>query len=183
VTSEKPIATVKPRGRGGRFFVFAFFALGLSACGFHLRGNDMAFPPSLSQLRVTVRGAGLNDPLWITMRDTLANSAHVAIVADPGVPQLTLFDERSKTQVLSVDETGHARGYTLQYEVSFKLDKGDGTEWIAPQTIQLARDYSFDPLNLLAKEREKSELRQTLQREAVQQIVRRLARTAAKGVK
>jgi LPS-assembly lipoprotein len=165
------------------FFVVSFFLLCSSACGFHLRGNDMDFPPSLSQLRVTVKGAGLNDPLWIAMRDTLSNSAHAAIVTDPGAPHLTLFDERSKTQVLSVDETGHALGYTLQYEVSFKLDKGDGTEWIAPQTIQLARDYSFDPLNLLAKEREKSELRQVLQREAVQQIVRRLARITAKSVK
>jgi len=40
----------------------------------------------------------------------------------------------------------------------------------------LLRDYTFDPVNVLAKEEEEQELIRTMQRDAVQQILRRLSR-------
>jgi LPS-assembly lipoprotein len=41
------------------------------------------------------------------------------------------------------------------------------------------RDYTFDPQNVLAKEREEAELKTAMRRDAVQQILRRLSRSLA----
>jgi hypothetical protein len=70
--------------------------------------------------------------------------------------------------------------YLLKYELSFRLTDAAGQELAALQTIRLQRDYRFDPLNVLAKEREEQELKRDLQRDGVQQILRRLARTNLK---
>jgi LPS-assembly lipoprotein len=52
----------------------------------------------------------------------------------------------------------------------------DGKALAESQTIRVQRDHAFDRLNVLAKEREEQELRREMQRDAVQQILRRLSR-------
>jgi len=42
--------------------------------------------------------------------------------------------------------------------------------------LRLQRDYRFNPLNVLAKEQEEANLKRELRRDALSQIVRRLAR-------
>ena len=75
-----------------------------------------------------------------------------------------------------VTAIGKVDEYLLKYEVSFRLvDKRDKM-LSPPQTIRLQRDHPFDRLNVLAKEREEQELRRVMQRDAVQQILRRLSR-------
>jgi outer membrane lipopolysaccharide assembly protein LptE/RlpB len=49
-----------------------------------------------------------------------------------------------------------------------------------PQTVKVQRDHQFDRLNVLAKEREEQELRREMQRDAAQQILRRLSRISLK---
>jgi outer membrane lipopolysaccharide assembly protein LptE/RlpB len=49
-----------------------------------------------------------------------------------------------------------------------------------PQTVKVQRDHQFDRLNVLAKEREERELRNEMQRDAAQQILRHLSRISLK---
>lgn len=149
-----------------------------AGCGFHLRGvgGSAVLPPSVSTLRVVKTGGGANDPIIVAVRDALT-AAGAKLVDAASAPTLTLLDERTDSQVAAVrTTTGKAAEYTLRYSVSFRLD---GPQAVAQQTIRLQRDYSFDPNQLLAKEREESELLRDMRGDAAQQIVRRLARATA----
>jgi len=168
------------------FLLFAFltfhFSLGLSACGFHLRGAGKAeLPAALSTLRVAIEGnQAANDPLLAAMKTALRTQAGVTVVDSVEAPLLLLSGERSDSQVLSVGTTGKADEYLLKYEVSFRLIGVDGKTLAEAQTVKLQRDHAFDRFNVIAKEREEVDLRRDMQRDAVQQVLRRLARITLK---
>jgi LPS-assembly lipoprotein len=160
-----------------RFVLLA--ALGvLSSCGFHLRGTGkVEFPPMLSTLRVMIESSQQqNDPLLAAMKNALRTQTDVQIEDSGDAPLLVLYGEHSDSQVLSVSSTGKADEYLLKYEVSFRLTGKDDKALTESQTVRLQRDHAFDRLNVLAKEREEQELRGEMQRDAVQQILRRLSR-------
>ncbi len=163
----------------------------LVSCGFHLRGVDKAvLPAELAVLRLAgppaaAAAAGRNsaapDELAAALREALAVQAGVRVVdetATEAVAVLVLAAERVSTRVLSVGASGKVDEYLLRYEVDFRLLDADGRERLAPQTLRLERSYRFDPLRVLAKEREERDLVQALRREAAAQIVRRLARVS-----
>jgi len=160
-----------------RFVLLA--ALGvLSSCGFHLRGTGkVEMSPVFSTLRIMVEGnQQQNDPLLVSMKNALRMQTDVQIEDTGDAPLLVLYGERSDSQVLSVSSTGKADEYLLKYEVSFRLTGKDGKEVAESQTIRVQRDHAFDRLNVLSKEREEQEPRREMQRDAVQQILRRLSR-------
>ncbi len=148
------------------------------SCGFHLRGAGKAeLPAALSSLRVVIEGSqAANDPLLTAMKTALRTQAGVTVVDSVEAPQLLLSGEHSDSQVLSVGTTGKADEYLLRYEVSFRLVGADGKALAETQTVKLQRDHAFDRFNVIAKEREEADLRRDMQRDAVQQILRRLAR-------
>ena len=153
-----------------------FFPLLLASCGFHLRGQESAsLPPALSVLRLS---APAYAPLTVEMRNALQGQAGVKIVEDVTMPAatLSLYNETVGSQVLAIDIAGRVSDYLLNYSVTFALTAADGHALLAPQTIKLQREYTFDKLNVLAKEKEDEFLRLEMQRDAVQQILRLLER-------
>lgn len=167
------------RGNRRSVLILLVAAVGiLSSCGFHLRGaGKFDLPPALSVLQVKVEGSRQeNNPLLVEMKNVLRAQTNVQIEESGDAPRLVLYGELSDSQVLSVTAIGKVDEYLLKYEVSFRLvDKSDKM-LSPPQTIRLQRDHPFDRLNVLAKEREEQELRRVMQRDAVQQILRRLSR-------
>lgn len=158
--------------------VVCYLSLTLMGCGFHLRGaGSTTLPESLSRLRVVVQDSRLaNDPLLLTVRNALQSDPKVVITTEADAPLLALFGERTDTQVLSVSASGRASGYTLKYELGYRVTDARGASIVPDQTVRLLRDYTFDPVNILAKEQEEAELKRNMQREAIQHILRRLAR-------
>ncbi len=155
------------------------------ACGFHLRGTgNIDIPSALSVLQVRVEGNLLeNNPLLTTMKDTLRSQTNIQIQESGDVPRLILYGEQSDSQVLSVNSIGKVDEYLLKYEVSFRLVDKEGKLLSPPQTVKVQRDHQFDRLNVLAKEREEQELRREMQRDTVQQILRRLSRISIQEIK
>jgi LPS-assembly lipoprotein len=150
----------------------------LSACGFHLRGQESAnLPASLASLRLS---APAYAPLTVEMRNALKGQAGIRVVEDldASVATLILGNEQIQSQVQAIDITGKVSDYLLNYSVSFSLTGADGKVLLPSQAIKLQREYTFDKLNVLAKEREDEFLRQEMRRDAVQQILRRLASLA-----
>lgn len=147
----------------------------LSACGFHLRGQESAnLPASLATLRLS---APAYAPLTVEMRNALKGRAGIRLVEDidASVATLTLSGEHISSQVQAIDITGKVSDYLLNYSVTFSLNAADGKVLLPSQVIKLQREYTFDKLNVLAKAREDEFLRQEMRRDAVQQILRRLA--------
>ena len=159
------------------FSLFSFlFPLLLTSCGFHLRGQESVdLSPALSTLRLSAAGYA---PITVEMRNALKGQAGVKIVEDLDIPAatLSLSNEVIQSQVLAIDITGKVSDYLLNYSVTFSLIAADGKPLLGPQTIKLQREYTFDKLNVLAKEKEDEFLRVEMQRDAVQQILRLLAR-------
>ncbi len=153
----------------------------LSACGFHLRGTRATeWPAAIPEVRVRVADSrAAYEPLKLEMESALRAQAGVAIVETDEAAQLELSGERSDSRVLSVGSSGRVSEYLLRYEVSFRFLDAHGKELLASQTVRLLRDYTFDPANVLAKEREEDELKAAMRRDAVQQILRRLSRALA----
>ena len=160
------------------FLLFSFlFSLLLSGCGFQLRGQGtVKLPESLATIRVSIQGSqAANDPLRLTMEDALRVQAGATITQAGDAPVLTLTRETIDSQVLTVDASGKAGEYLLRYEIGFSLADINGP-LLPPQTLRLQRDYRFNPLNVLAKEQEEENLKRELRRDALSQIIRRLAR-------
>ena len=88
---------------------------------------------------------------------------------------LTILSESQEKLILSLSSAGRVREYLLRYRVSFSLKDRTGRELIPADTIVLERDLTYDDDAVLAKENEEVFLYRDMQRDAVQQLVRRLA--------
>jgi LPS-assembly lipoprotein len=156
--------------------LLAACGLGLTSCGFHLRGvGATELPAELRTLKLEVPASGAAfDPLREAMRNALQTQGGVTVVDSGEVPVLRLEGEVYETRVLSVSSAVKAAEYLVLYHVNFRVTGVRGNDLVPTQTVALQRDYAFDPVNVLAKEREEQELRQSLRQDAVQQILRRL---------
>jgi LPS-assembly lipoprotein len=160
------------------YLVLCTLYFSLISCGFHLRGTSkVETPTALSVLQVRVEGnLQENNPLLVTVKNTLRTQTDIQIQESGDAPRLVLYGEQVGSRVLSVTSAGKVDEYLLKYEVSFRLVDAGNKLLSEPQTVKLQRDHQFDRLNVLAKEREEQELRREMQRDAAQQILRRLSR-------
>jgi LPS-assembly lipoprotein len=146
-------------------------ALALTACGFRLAGSD-PLPGILARPYLSVKdpytdfarefehqltGAGAS------MQEARARSTATINVTRDVVQQRTL----------SVSARNIPTEYELTYTVTFAVE-GPDKELMAPQTISLAKDFSFEENELLAKEHESDILRRQMARDLVAIAMRRL---------
>lgn len=146
----------------------------LSACGFKLRssvlGNDLpfksiylAFPETSSlgnELRRNIRGSG-----ELTIAQTPEEAEAILEVTS---------ETREKT-ILSLNSQGRVREYALHYRATIRVRDNKNVVLLAPTTISLKRDISYNEAQVLAKEAEEAMLYRDMQSDLVQQILRRLA--------
>jgi LPS-assembly lipoprotein len=146
-------------------------ALALSACGFRLAGSEplpgVLARPYLSlkdpytdfsrEFEHQLKSAGA------TLQGLRANStASIEVTKD-------LVEQRT----LSVTAENIPTEYEITYTVTFAVHGADKV-LLAPQTISLSKDYSFEENVLLAKEHEADILRQQMARDLVSIAMHRL---------
>jgi LPS-assembly lipoprotein len=146
--------------------------LWLSSCGWRLQGT-MRLPEPLTTTYVDTK-----DPYTDfnrALRESLVASG-ANLVADKSLATAVVRIRRdvSGQRVLSVSSRNTPEEYEVYYSVEYSVD-GGGRELIAPDTIELKRDYSYDERAVLAKQREQFLLREALARDLAGLIVRRLA--------
>ena len=93
--------------------------------------------------------------------------------ADASATVMVTRDE-VRRRVLSVSASNIPTEYELTYTVTIAV-RSAGKEVLAPQTLSLSRDYSFDENTLLAKENEEDVLRVQMARDLAVIATRRLA--------
>ena len=152
--------------------------LNLSGCGFALRkAPNFAFKTLFSPL---TDGSSLGTSL----KRALESDGNVRVITD--VRQISqadvildiLQDQREKT-VVGINASGQVREFQLRIRFQFKLRGASGKELIAPVEIFQQRDIAFNESAVLAKETEEGLLYSEMQKEIVQQIMRRLAAVTA----
>ena len=158
--------------------LFFVASLGLSACGFQLRGS----PPFPDDAR-SVYLKTTNDLLFDELSVYLSGSGATIIRAEEHADAvLDLSKEKFTRRTLSVDpDTGKEREFELSYSISFELRKTDGTVLVEHQTVSLVRDYLFDADQVIGKSREQGVLKKEMRRDAAQRILTRLSAALKKS--
>ncbi len=87
---------------------------------------------------------------------------------------LVITRDTSQRRVLSVDISGQANEYEVEYTLGFHLDDPQGTNLVIPQSITLRRQYRFEPTQTLAKADEEARLVREMREDAVRQMLHRL---------
>ncbi len=150
--------------------LLAIVALALLAgCGFHLRGT--ANLPFETVYLPSTGGIGLE------LRRNIQAGTRTVVVDDPKQAQAILEflqDVRSK-EILSLSGGGRVREFRLFYRVAFRVHDGKGGEYLPASTVQLARDFTFNDAEILAKETEEQLLYREMQADMVRQIMHRLS--------
>jgi LPS-assembly lipoprotein len=152
-----------------------FFAVGLSACGFKLRGAR-TLPFTTIYL-----SAGPSSALGAELARNIRVGTSTQVVPERtgAAAVLDILGETRDREILSLNAQGRAREYTLRYRLSFKVHDGKGHDFIPATEIAVQRDISFNESELLAKESEEALLYRDMQSDLVQQILRRLAAVKA----
>jgi LPS-assembly lipoprotein len=152
----------------------ALIALALSllgACGYRLAGSD-PLPGTLARPYLS-----LKDPYTDFSREFEhqlkgAGAALQGAAAD-STAEIEITRDQVEQRTLSVSALNIPTEYELTYTVTFRVTTAD-KELLAPQTLSLSKDYSFNENLLLAKENEADILREQMARDLATIAMRRL---------
>lgn len=142
--------------------------LGLSACGFQLRGNA-----SLPFESIYVEGG--QDIAIDLQRAIRPTTTKVTDNPKDAQAVLQVLSEAREKRILTLSSAGRVNEFRLLYRVNFKVIDKAGLELLSPQQIELRRDITFNDSQTLAKESEEALLYRDMQADAVQQIFRRMS--------
>jgi LPS-assembly lipoprotein len=153
-----------------RYFVLIGILV-LSACGFRLAGSD-PLPAVMARPYLF-----LKDPYTDFSREfehqLKSSGATPQLTRDGATATVDVTKDLVEQRTLAVSAKNIPTEYELTYTVTFSVH-GGGKELLAPQTISLSKDFSFDETLQLAKEHEADILRQQMARDLVSIALRRL---------
>ena len=174
----------------------------LSACGFKLRGSAELPAHKLPFSTIALTVAPTSEFYGQLKRSIEASSANTRVVGlKEAEAVLTVLGDTSEKTILSLSSAGKAREYRLVRIFSFKVQANTPaaapapqvkytdapavavTEYVAPSTIVLRRDITYNDDLVLSKESEEALLWRDMQNDLVQQLMRRLATAKLNPVK
>jgi LPS-assembly lipoprotein len=143
----------------------------LSACGFRLAGSD-PLPAVMARPYLS-----LKDPYTDFSREfehqLKASGATLQLKREGATATVDITKDLVEQRTLAVSAQNIPTEYELTYTVTFSVHGGD-KELLAPQTISLSQDFSYDVTLQLAKEHEADILRRQMARDLVSITMRRL---------
>lgn len=144
--------------------------LALSACGFKLRGpQPLPFK--------TIHVGSLYDFLGGELRRQIEYSGTTRVVenvAEAEVRLDILRNDRTR-EILSLSAAGAVREYELERTLVFRVLDQAGNERLPAGMIRVRREYDFSDSQVLSKQREEDLLFEDMDRDIINQLVRRLA--------
>ncbi|MDC9724462.1 MAG: LPS assembly lipoprotein LptE [Gammaproteobacteria bacterium] len=153
--------------------LISFLFLALAGCGFHLRGSA-TLPDSLKTMYV--QGVNLQQGFGLELkRGLMRNDVTVVNNYQEGSAVLTVLENKFERRVLSVGSDAKVSEYGLHGWVSFKVSDGNGQLISDVQKVEAQRDYQFDQDQVLGKDDEERLLREQVNQQLVQSILRRLS--------
>jgi LPS-assembly lipoprotein len=143
----------------------------MSACGFRLAGSE-PLPAVMARPYLS-----LKDPYTDFSREfehqLKSSGATLQSTREGATATVEVSKDLVEQRTLAVSAQNIPTEYELTYTVTFSVHGGD-KQLLAPQTISLSRDFSFDVTLQLAKEHEADILRQQMARDLVSITMRRL---------
>jgi LPS-assembly lipoprotein len=156
---------------GGGFCLTLAAAGGLCACGFRLAGSD-PLPAVLARPYLS-----LKDPYTDFSREfehqLKSSGAKLQPVSEGASATIEVTKDSVQQVTLSVSSTNIPTELEITYTVTFAV-LGPDKQLLAPQTVSMSKDYSYDVNLQLAKENEADRLRQQMARDLVAIAMHRL---------
>ncbi|PHS67824.1 MAG: hypothetical protein COB23_09995 [Methylophaga sp.] len=147
--------------------------IALAGCGYHLRG---AAPLIDSLKTMYIQGVNLREGLGFELKRGLKrNDVNVVTDYQEGSAVMTVLENRIERRVLSVGPDAKVSEYELHGQVKFSVSDGEGKVLIDSQQVEARRDYQFDQDQVLGKDEEDRFLREQLNKQLVDSILRRLS--------
>ncbi len=153
--------------------VVAFLLMVMVGCGFHLRG---AADLSDSLKTMYIEGVSLQRGMGLYLKRGLISNG-IVVVEQPKqhAAILKIIDNQFDRRVLSVGSNAKISEYELYALIRFSVIDAEGNTLAAPQQVEAQRDYQFDENEVLGREAEEDLLRDELNKELVQSMLRRLS--------
>ena len=153
--------------------VVAFLLMLIMGCGFHLRGAaDLS-----DNLKVMhIEGVNLQRDIGLYLKRGLVSNGIIVVEqaqADSAV--LKIIENKFDRRVLSVGSNAKVSEYELYALIRFSVMDAQGKTLAEGQSVEAQRDYQFDEGEVLGRESEDALLRDQLNQELVQSILRRLS--------
>ncbi len=153
-----------------RTLIALFFALALTACGFHLRGMGQSGALSFTQVQVVGEGVAAKN-----LRDYLASYKGIELVNQgPAETVIRVVSEQYSKDVFSVSNSGRVAEYRLNYKLNFAATH-KGEPVLEEGSVTASRMLSWNENNVLSKESEEATLVRDMQRDVLQLVLRRVS--------
>lgn len=151
----------------------ASLSLLIVACGFQLRGAA-ELPQSIQTMYI--QGINMRQGLGIELKRTLRRNG-INVIDDyaEGAAVLSFTANHYERRVLSVGGNVKVSEYELIQTVVFQLSDGQQNKLIENERFEARRDYQFDQEQALASDGEERLLREEMDKQLSQAILRRLS--------
>lgn len=146
-------------------------ALFLQGCGWHLRGIQ-SLPPELQTLYLQT--ASDNSDFARSLKRSLKAMDVELTDSRTGAPySLTVSAVNQKTRTISTTSAAKVAEYALTSSVTFSVKDQQGDELIAPTLLSVEKSYLYNSTNAVSSYEEEALLRREMQRDLIQQLIRR----------
>lgn len=162
-----------------RVMALVMLCLGLSACGFQLRGTGggSALPESWRSMYLLSENP--NSELTRIVESTFSASGIVWTPRAEATHVLRLGPEAFSQRNLSINAEARAAEFDLQMRASFVVFDTEGRVVMKNSTAAVNKQMENDPQNVVGKAEEVRVLRSELRNELANQILRRISFFAA----
>jgi len=145
----------------------------LAGCGF-----QPVVPPAVPYQSVYVNAPDYSS-FGAQFKRYVEGGSKTRLAPSPAEAQavLEIMSERQEKQILSLNTAGKVAEFLLRYQVTFRLRDKDNRDLIAPSTIALERDVTFNDDEVLGSENEEAFLFNAMRNEAIQQMLVRMSAT------
>lgn len=142
-----------------------------TGCGFHLKG-EAQLPAETGSIYLSLPDD--LSPFAVEMRRALERSGAVTTTAaSEAATVVRVRVDRTGRRVLAVSARNTPTEFEIYYLLDYTVDR-NGTQVVAPQRLELTRNFSFDESLVLAKGHEEEILREALARDLADLVLRRL---------
>ncbi len=163
-----------------RIVLLVLASLLLGGCGFHLRGSQQFGSQLVGRLYLEEIGSvSVLQPLRNALK---AQQVQFALTRELAETIVILSDEVLSRRVASVSASGRVSEYELLHSVGLQTIRPEGGVNAGQlvldagnlpkvQSVSVARDYTYDETDVLAKDDEERILRSEMQEELVRHLV------------
>ncbi|MCW8827404.1 MAG: LPS assembly lipoprotein LptE [Gammaproteobacteria bacterium] len=153
--------------------------IGVSGCGFKLRGSAEPLPEPIRQLSVV--GIDSGSSFYKVLAQGLKDAGATLVAAGEVVEQAKVTIHKVEPLREELSDSGGQTLYRTSYIVSFSLNRGDEERLIDSRQIRASREFSFDSNNPYGLEQQDQLLRSELQRDLIQQLIRQIRAAGSKN--